>query len=91
MIFEGIGDSRHTQNDLKLLLKDSAFNSALTHTGDFKKLGMGKFEVLSTPSFGLPSLVQKIFKIKIQFYKLLKTSFDAVLFTLSNQTIFKLF
>jgi hypothetical protein len=49
MIFEGIGDSRHTQNDLKLLLKDSAINSALIHTGDFKKLGMGKFEVLCDP------------------------------------------
>ncbi len=49
MIFEGIGDLRHTQNDLKLLLKDSAFNSALIHTGDFKKLGMGKFEVLCDP------------------------------------------
>ncbi len=49
MIFEGIGESRHTQNDLKLLLKDSAFNFALIHTGDFKKLGMGKFEVLCDP------------------------------------------
>ncbi len=46
-IFEGVGDSEQTQNELTLLLKDSVSNSASNGVPDPKNLDMGKFEVLS--------------------------------------------
>jgi hypothetical protein len=49
MIFGGVSDSKNIQNSLKLLLKDSAFNSAPINEDDFKKIRMGKFEVLCAP------------------------------------------
>ncbi len=46
-IFEGVGDPEQTQNELRLLLTDSVFNSALNDVSDSNNLDMSKFEVLS--------------------------------------------
>jgi hypothetical protein len=46
-IFEGVGDSEQTQNELTLLLKDSVSNSASNGVPVSKNLDIGKFEVLS--------------------------------------------
>jgi hypothetical protein len=48
-IFEGVGNSEQTQNELKLLLTDSVFSSDSNSVSDTKNLDMSKFEVLSTP------------------------------------------
>jgi hypothetical protein len=58
MIFDAIDHSGHAQNSLKLLLKDSAFNSVLTYIEDFMKLEMGKFEVLFTPLLCIFSILK---------------------------------
>jgi len=52
-IFEGVGDPEQTQNELRLLLTNSVFNSALNDVSDSNNLGMSQFEVLSAL---LPSL-----------------------------------
>ena len=46
MIFEGVSDPRRTEDSLKLLLKDSDFNSALDEIENSVKLRMSKFDVL---------------------------------------------
>ncbi len=48
-IFEGVGDPEQTQNELRLLLTDSVFNSASNDVSDSKNLDISKFEVLSAP------------------------------------------
>jgi hypothetical protein len=59
MIFGGVSDSKNIQNSLKLLLKDSAFNSAPINEDDFKKLEWANLRSYVPPSSGLPSLVRK--------------------------------
>jgi hypothetical protein len=48
-IFEGVGGSEQTHNELRLLLKDSVFNCVLNGVSDSENSDMGKFEVLSAP------------------------------------------
>ncbi len=59
-IFEDVGDSEQTQNELRVLLKDFVFNSASNGVYDLKNLDMGKLEVLCAPSF-INHLSQKHF------------------------------
>jgi hypothetical protein len=54
-IFEDVGDFEQTHNELRLLLKDSVFNSVSNGLSDSKNLDMDKFEVLSPPPLPRPS------------------------------------
>jgi len=40
-IFESVGDSEQTHNELRLLLKDSVFNAVSNGVSDSKNLDMG--------------------------------------------------
>ena len=51
MIFEGVSDPRRTEDSLKLLLKDSDFNSALDEIENSVKLRISNFDVLCALSF----------------------------------------
>jgi hypothetical protein len=48
-IFEGVGDSEQTHNELRFLQSDSVFNAVSNGLSDSKNLDMGKIEVLSVP------------------------------------------